>query len=165
MNIARIFNWHLGAELVVRTYTDKTTNPAYSEWAEVICTCDCCCDNNSNDGFDRVRRQLVPPNNPCPNEIVIAIDTSFCNDNRVEQIRTTTKSLINAYADRQALGGELDEMRISLVTFDSDVEVIYGFDKYEEVTRFDQHRNNLESESARLEIQNEVCHHSADHLF
>ena len=132
----------------------RTYHEAGRDMAEIICRCDI--NNNAqSDGFDRQRRQLVDREDPCPNDIIIAVDTSFCNDNRVQQIRQTMRSLINAYSDRQEIGSMNNNLRISLVTFDSDVQIHYGFEQYLE--RDDtQHLNNLLDYSANLEIQNEV---------
>ena len=146
-----------GSELVLRTFRDTEISDQYTEWAEVICQCDCCCDKEITDDFDRERRQYVPANDPCPNDIIIAVDTSFCNDKREKQIRHTVASLVNAYADKQDFGIEPDQLRVALVTFDSDVQVLYGFDEYERNEGFQsEHLNNLLTRARELSVQNEV---------
>lgn len=79
------------SELILKTFTDNSINPLYSEWAEVVCHCDCCCEGN-NGGFDRERRQWDEPEDPCPNDIIIAVDTSACNYRREQQMKTTIKT-------------------------------------------------------------------------
>ena len=94
---------------------------------------------------------------PCPNDIILAVDTSFCNENREVQIRQTVKSLVNTYAEFQQLGDENDNLRLSVVTFDSDVEVLYSFEQFERQEEWDgEHLGNLIRLSEKLEIKNEV---------
>ena len=102
---------------------------------------------------------------PCPNDIILAVDTSFCNENREVQIRQTVKSLVNSYAESQRLGAEADNLRLSVVTFDSEVEVLYSFEQYERDQEWDgQHLDNLIRLSENLEIKNEVKFEFLEHV-
>jgi len=141
------------SELILRTFTDNSINPLYSEWAEVVCQCDCCCEGN-NGGFDRERRQWDEPEDPCSNDIIIAVDTSACNYRREQQMKTTIKTLINTLQEKQNLGEDREDLRISLVSFNNDIDVLYSFRAYSSTDQ--NHYGNLLQAIQDLEFENEV---------
>ncbi|CBY09067.1 unnamed protein product [Oikopleura dioica] len=69
---------------------------------------------------------------PIETDFVIALDTSFCNHYRLEQVKSNLIDLIGTISTPDNGGQVLgDSLRVSVVSFNNDAREIFSFSKYD----------------------------------
>ncbi|CAG5098129.1 Oidioi.mRNA.OKI2018_I69.XSR.g15394.t1.cds [Oikopleura dioica] len=102
-------------------------------------------------------RKVAP--RPVETDLVIALDTSFCNSNRIDQVKTNLLDLIGTITTPENGGQKLgDSLRVSVVSFNRDAREIFSFSKY---NRLDNIQMELEKAVDQIIFDDETTNYNA----